>query len=199
MYNYSKQKCHDGCPKINNGLGYFHIRNSKKIMKIPNINQKDKDAIQKLYFQKLLLFKPWRNENTDLIGDHNSYQIAFENIDADSINADILEIFEISKSRMQSTLIEINKAKITQCKMNLDTETTDLKEQSLGCADYNIGEIDSELLDNKIKSLNKDQRLVFDKINDRINRGNIINEKEIRIFCSGVAGIIIFIVYNSYN
>lgn len=188
-YEFKKIKCHDDCPMLKNGFGYLHKRNKKKILKIPNINYKDKDATEKLYFQKLMLFKPWKNEATDIKEKHPSYSTAFDNFETSTMTSELIQIFEHNKSRMTNTLNEIKLAKTDLPKNDSDEIIeTETFEPSLGCADYNITEIDGKSLDEKILALNSDQRILYDKVNNSINQTDMDNSNKTRIFCSGVAG-----------
>jgi bacterioferritin (cytochrome b1) len=192
-YNYQKSQCkkcskdskHEHCFELKKNLGYLQRRNNKCILKLPYFNLKDDNAKEKICYQKLLLFLPWRVE-TNLIGNYDSYSQALDNIDITKINKTVFEKFEsqLSKAKELFETIQILK---DQKNNKINDEVNDqYNEKSLGITDFHIKKINITQLINKINQLNSDQKAVYDKIMYQIENKN--KENGLRLFCSGVGG-----------
>ena len=66
------------CPRIQlkNGLGYMYKRTRETIIRFHRFNQ-EKEA-SKLYRSKLMLYLPWRDESTDLLGGYMDFRSHYE-------------------------------------------------------------------------------------------------------------------------
>ena len=62
--------------QLKNGLGYMHKRGREAIIRFHRFNR-EKDA-EKLYRSKLMLYLPWRNESTDLLGEYADFCSHYE-------------------------------------------------------------------------------------------------------------------------
>jgi hypothetical protein len=186
LYDYKKSMCHSGCFVLREQLGYLHIRNSKKIIKLPFIDLKSDDAIEKIYFQKLLMFLPWRAESK-LKGTYLTYKEAFEKLDLNSINNNILQIFEIHRKRAYEITESINKINSAQVSDSDKKEVKKFNEKGLGIADFNSNIVVKSVLENNISMLNIEQRQIFDTVISVIENKDV-NIKPLRLFCSGVGG-----------
>ena len=62
--------------KLKNGLGVMHQRRREAVIRFHRFNQ-EKEA-HKVYHSKLMLYLPWRNENTDLLGNYEDYHARYE-------------------------------------------------------------------------------------------------------------------------
>ena len=73
----STERC-PRCPRIQlkNGLGYMYKRTREAIIRFHRFNQ-EKEA-SKLYRSKLMLYLPWRDESTDLLGGYMDFRSHYE-------------------------------------------------------------------------------------------------------------------------
>ncbi len=189
-FDYKKKFCHFDCYQLKNDFGYLHKRQRKKILKLPFVNYKDEQAEEKLYFQKLLLFLPWRDEET-IKGNFATYKSAFESLleNTDKINLSILHNFNIQKQKTLDAIEAIRKIQVEKNEPLKDDSLPQkfYNEKSLGIIDFKIQNINEELLKNKINKLNCEQREIFEKIMYHIESKQV---KGLKIFCSGVGGML---------
>ncbi len=74
-------------------LGYLWKRCKRVVLRVPFF-KKDSDQGREDYFRHfIMLYKPWRDEELDLLGDFGSYQEAFE-----SLYAEMSEKMEVEGS-----------------------------------------------------------------------------------------------------
>ncbi|CAF1017803.1 unnamed protein product [Brachionus calyciflorus] len=93
---------HHNCGMLKNNLGFIHFLKRPHIRKIPYINSKI-EKNRELYFnQLLLLFKPWRNEDCDILENFSSYRVAFEEFILNSNNVKFLDEFLEAKKKIEA-------------------------------------------------------------------------------------------------
>jgi len=171
---------------LKDDFGYLHKRTKKKIIKLPYINLKKENAMESVYFQKIFLFVPWRDES-ELIGSYSTYKDAYDNINSDDINMNILQTFEQHRKKTDDIINSINKIKYEQSLNTNKKEETIFNEKDLGITDFCVNIIDEKLLKQNVSLLNVEQKEIFDNVMKQIE-SNDSNNKKLRLFCSGVGG-----------
>lgn len=209
-YDYKTQLCnHAECSSfiIKRDLGFFHKRTKPKVIKTAKIKLINQEAIEKYYFQLLFLFKPWRNEIKDLKENFNSYQEAFNSFNNINNLSQNLSLTRFTSQRKQIEEAQKQSEKLKE-KVSLIKQPTNPigtnKSQSvyfkklldLGVNEINNNVISNDNLESSIANLNSEQKQIYDEIIDQIEHQNQhmqlkcnCDNKPIRMFCSGVAGM----------
>jgi hypothetical protein len=153
---------------------------------LPYINLKQDNAMECVYFQKIFLFVPWRDES-ELIRSHMTYKDAYDNINSENINMNILQTFEQHRKKTDDIINSINKIKYEQSLNTNKKEETIFNEKDLGITDFCVNIIDEKVLNQNVSLLNVEQKDIFDNVMKQIESTDS-NSKKLRLFCSGVGG-----------
>jgi len=84
-YDYKTTPCniatghHDQCLTLKQKYGYLHKRKEPQLIKTYRYKPFNPEVKEKYFHQMLILFKPWRNEDVDLLDGTVSYAEAFSN------------------------------------------------------------------------------------------------------------------------
>jgi len=110
-YRFQTKQCpakrNDGdcerCSPLDNDTGYFHRQKKPKLLRFYHAPRSaDGSFTEDYYRQQLLLFVPWRDEETDLLSyPEETYQEAYERIIADEDNEHIKEYMEAFRLRAE--------------------------------------------------------------------------------------------------
>ena len=188
---------------LKNNLGYLQKREKPKVIKLPSIVPKDNDSLERYCYQMILIFVPWRDEKK-LKADNQSYQEALQQASSDKLlQEELYSNFQLKKKKVNDALNYIKKIRELETE-NIEedkAELLDTNDYDLGVAEYSNEKIDSLLLDSKMKNLNSEQLEVFNYVSGIIEEqenflptcigdlpGSKGKTKNVRIFCSGVAG-----------
>lgn len=176
--------------ELKNNLGWLRKRATKPVViKMPSFNQKIDAQIELYYRSLLMLFKPWRNEDS-LLGNFALYREAFEDFIRD---CPAMQAFHEMKQKIENAAELAKKLREDQ---EIENQVNNNQQQDAidENDDIDLGEsekvaIDMVQLSNKIGELNKDQRKIFNIITAKIQSqkdGQDISA--IRLLVSGVAG-----------
>ena len=194
---------------LKNNLGFLHHRTKPKVIKTPLIRTFNEQSIEKLSYQTLMLFVPWREEGllkNSLPSFTEALAYAHQN---KSIKDDIFNNFAMKQTRMQEALDTVHeykkKAEASEDKHEISINVENILD--LGVAEFAEETVDPEHLKKMVDNLNPDQLVVFK------HATNIIEQQEkykrspnsvpinqvpqnARMFCSGVGGKFNFINNN---
>ncbi|MCP4491608.1 MAG: AAA family ATPase [Gammaproteobacteria bacterium] len=183
--------------QLKHNMGYFRKRTKEKVLKTPHYKPEG-DRCEKYFYQLLMLFKPWTNED-DIIGGHATYQDAFLAVSKD---LPCMVKFAEARDRIEKATelaeklqeVQPDRDEPANMVMNDSGINVDVVEQT--CSekfDYHHNDLSAEQLQFKIKQLNGDQRKVFDDIIGQVQHQKHCcdpncQHQPIRMFVSGVAG-----------
>jgi hypothetical protein len=199
----TKNKNHSDCIILNDNFGYMHKRKTPHLLKTPRYKPSNKEAREKYFHQLLILFKPWRDENNDLMMEQcKSYEESFKYLkEKNMLNIQLTTTFEDQKSRIEMAkqkIIELEKTPFEPICNRSEKEN----DETLGVNDANFYQsniINEEQLKQKVNLLNTEQKKIYDFILQALDvqRNNQINENnQIKTFCSGYGGKYNFRFFN---
>ena len=216
-YEIKPKKCelpsHTDCYPLLNNRGFIHKRTEERILKIFDIKLNYPKDFENYFYQQLILFRPWRDED-ELMEPYDTYEHTFEhfknsncpvsdkgiNFDYDSFNK--LDI-QFKRSDLAIKKVkefnDANLPKIENEPINNSVNNPKLTEARLGVLDFVYNETDVNALSKSILSLNIRQKRIFDKViqhissndglkNCKTNSSICPKNKPLRLFVSGVAG-----------
>ena len=163
----------------------LYIRTLQKRKKSPVIyhhNYSLKTDPELFYYSLLFLYKPWRRES-DLSGQHESYSKAF--FDAVEIYSQLREMAEkkINIEKAREKMEKDAEAKMAESDDEDDDQSYEMagNAQRSGLDDFEASNDKSEIrsredLDSFVQTLNNDQKRVYDKVTQHIER--MLSQKE---------------------
>jgi hypothetical protein len=212
-YEYKKTQCnmqldtHENCIILNNDYGYMHRRSSAQLLKTYRHKPNNNETKEKYFHQILILFKPWRNEDSDLLANASSYEESFRNsINSNQVNTKLFTEFEdqfkkIEEAKEYAARLQEQKDDESDDDNSIEgeeDEQNDLNIEVLPKSEDTVIEQlpDEDELAKNIESLNKKQKEIFqeiikkiDHLNDhKTNKCKCKDTSPLRIFCSGVGG-----------
>ncbi|CAF1099646.1 unnamed protein product, partial [Brachionus calyciflorus] len=178
IYEVKKSPClktdfHKNCQILKNNLGFLHFKNKQFVLKIPHININDEKQTEKYFYQMILLFKPWRNEEEEILN-QNKFKSLKEYFNHFIKNNYGKSLF----SEFQEARLKIEKAKkyLNELDQNFETkeEIEEIEENNLAFnqhtdLQFSKKVLDSDSINKKIDLLNNEQREIFDFVNEIID------------------------------
>lgn len=213
QYDIKSEKCsanHKKCFKLksdpitNKPIGFIHRRSEDKIINTMTIKVSDQNSSEAYFRQLLFLFKPWREEHT-LISKFQSYYEAYQDIqeqamlDPNLFDMDRHDKYQFVRQRTAKASLIAERIRSEKNDTNFG-HRNHANQKEVGVTDFILSKVDPQKLELKIKSLNNEQKRIFDKIIANIEHIEAHKNKKchchlipkpIRMFCSGVAGNII--------
>ena len=154
--------------KLFNDKGYFHSV-KERVVKTPNMQLK-MDTTERYYHNLLMLFKPWRDEDKDLLGGCKTFEESFhlcantlpDMVNFQNVRKKITDAVEIGKRFEEEAEKEAEDGQISNEKVGEKDEPN--IEVPL------IRDIDETALRTTETQLNTDQRCIYDQVVSAIEK-----------------------------
>jgi hypothetical protein len=205
IYDYKKLACdntplHRMCLILKNNKGYLHKRNKPYYLTTPFYTSYN-EYREKYFHQLIILFKPWFNENTDLLYDKKNYEESFRYYIENGIISTENTIYCDQKNRINEAKNILNqpikldieyKKKETKIIVHekMNSRNYDYLDDLANLGKINIGNNLKNSLNDRIQTLNQEQKQLFDSITQQIyNQVKFGKQEKIRKFTTGTGGI----------